>query len=340
MVAMDLSSWHGQRARDPRRLVLGSAQWGMPYGIANRVGPPDDASLEAMLMRARDAGVRSIDTARAYGESEVRVGAMLQTVPTPEGWRVVTKLAPDAHQAGLGIGETLERVAISLSESRVALRQDTLPVVLLHRFAHRHACGGKLWRTLLAERDNGRIGCLGVSASTPEEAWAALEDPDIEALQVATSLLDLRLVRQGFFESARERGRTIYVRSLFLQGVAHLEPSTLPSFLAPLADPMRLIARTAREMGITTRALYLGFAREFLSGTQAVVGCETESQLGELIADWCEVEIDLARLAPLVEALPTQPDEFVDPARWPLREEAPESTRNQTGRASVATLPS
>ena len=54
-----------------------------------------------------------------------------------------------------------------------ALGRDVLPAVLLHRFAHRHACGGKLWRTLLAERDAGRIGQLGVSAATPEEAGSA-----------------------------------------------------------------------------------------------------------------------------------------------------------------------
>jgi len=88
-VAMDHSTWQETRMRDPRRLTLGSAQWGMPYGIANR-----------------------------------------------------------------------------------------------------HACGGRLWRTLLAEREAGRIDALGISAATPEEAWAALADPNIEVLQVASSLLD------------------------------------------------------------------------------------------------------------------------------------------------------
>ena len=30
------------------RFVLGSAQWGMPYGIANANGPPDDAELRTL----------------------------------------------------------------------------------------------------------------------------------------------------------------------------------------------------------------------------------------------------------------------------------------------------
>src|SRR5690606_21493334 len=69
VVELSLSSWQGTRARDPRRLTLGSAQWGMPYGIANRTGPPSRDELAELLRVARDAGIRAIDTARAYGES-------------------------------------------------------------------------------------------------------------------------------------------------------------------------------------------------------------------------------------------------------------------------------
>ena len=337
MVAMDLTTWQGMRARDPRRLVLGSAQWGMPYGVANHQGPPDAEELVRMLTRAREAGVRTLDTARAYGDAEARIGGTLAEVPSSEGWRVITKLAPDAHEAGLGIAECLERTAESLADSRHALRQDALPAVLLHRFAHRHACGGKLWRTLLAERDAGRIGALGVSAATPEEAWAALDDPDVEVLQVASSLLDLRLLRQGFFPRARELGRTIYVRSVFLQGVAHLDPATLPAFLAPLRAPIEQIHRTADELGVSPRALYLGFAREFLPGALPVVGCEREHQLEELLGDWSDDRIDVASLAPLVEALPTHEAALVDPSQWPTN--SPKTASNQTAPGSIARLP-
>jgi aryl-alcohol dehydrogenase-like predicted oxidoreductase len=252
----------------------------MPYGIANRSGQPATAEVAAMLARAHAVGIHTIDTARAYGESEALIGAL---APPDSGWRVVTKLAPDvlgdepadgaAGDSPLGLGEVLERVAASLEASRRALDRDVLPVLLLHRFAHRHACGGRVWRYLLAEREAGRIGALGVSAATPEQAWAALEDPDIEALQVATSLLDLRLHRQGFFARARELGRTVYVRSVFLQGLGHLEPNALPAALAALAGAMEAIRQTAREMSVPARALYLAFVRE-LPGVHPVVGCE------------------------------------------------------------------
>lgn len=319
-----LSTWQGTRTRDPRRLTLGSAQWGMAYGIANRTGPPNVGELDRLLALARDAGIRSIDTARAYGESEARVGRALAG---HDDWRVVTKLAPDVEAPGLEVGESLERVAASLAKSRAALGLETLPVVLLHRHAHRHAFGGKLWRTLRAEREAGRIGALGVSAANPEEAWAALDDPEIECLQVATSLLDLRLHRQGFFPRAREAGRTVYVRSVYLQGVAHLGSARLPGFLAPLAAPMRAIEAFAGELGVEPRAVYLAFVRE-LPGVHPVLGCETAAQLAQLLRDWEDETIDGALLSGLVDQLPTAEAALVDPSLWPRREaNGPESPR-------------
>ena len=182
MVTMDLSTWQDMRVRDPRRLSLGGAQWGMPYGIANRSGPPGDAELQAMLARAHAAGVRAIDTARAYGESETRIGRALEA---PHDWRIVTKLAPDVHEPGLDIATTLERAHASLEASRTALGLDVLPVFLLHRFAHRHACGGRLWRMLLAERDDHdapvgslvRVGLSGIQNATDVGRGDQLESP-------------------------------------------------------------------------------------------------------------------------------------------------------------------
>lgn len=335
MVTMDLSTWQGMRSRDPRRLTLGSANWGRPSGGTHRDGEPSVTELDALLARARAAGVRTIDTARAYGQSETRIG---RATRAEQGWRVITRLDPEVHHEGLDIAETLDRVCASLEVSRGALETDVLPVLMLPRFAHRHACGGRLWRELLAERDAGRIGSLGVCAATPEEAWAALEDPDIEILQVASSLLDLRLHRQGFFPRARELGRTIHVRSIFLEGVASREPQALPPSLVDLVAPMQRIQACAARLGVATQALFLAFARE-LPGAHPILGCQTDAQLETLLADWSSDTIDAATITVLIDSLPTLEADAVDPSRWISAEIGRAAPANQTGAASVATIP-
>ena len=67
----------------------------------------------------------------------------------------------------------------------------------------------------------------------------------------------------------------------------------LPSFLSELGDPIRRIRATARALGVSTRSLYLAFARDCLPGTLPVIGCETNAQLEEVLDDWTAAELDV-----------------------------------------------
>ena len=73
------------------RLVLGTAQLGMPYGAANRTGMLSDNEAVAILHAAVDAGVTCVDTARGYGESERRIGLAFRGLKGAPA--VVTKVA-------------------------------------------------------------------------------------------------------------------------------------------------------------------------------------------------------------------------------------------------------
>ena len=74
------------------RLVLGTAQLGMPYGIANRSGQPDASQGRAIIEAAWEVGIRTFDTARAYGESEMVLGRTLAEMKVSQQARIVTKI--------------------------------------------------------------------------------------------------------------------------------------------------------------------------------------------------------------------------------------------------------
>ena len=60
-------------------MSIGTVQLGMNYGIANEGGQPSQEKSFAMLRTAFENGVASLDTARAYGNSEEVIGAFLKT---------------------------------------------------------------------------------------------------------------------------------------------------------------------------------------------------------------------------------------------------------------------
>ena len=69
------------------RLALGTVQFGLPYGIANQAGQVSRQDVSAMLQLAVSNGIDTLDTAIAYGESEVALGQA-----GTQGFNVVTKL--------------------------------------------------------------------------------------------------------------------------------------------------------------------------------------------------------------------------------------------------------
>jgi len=294
------------------RLVLGSVQWGLPYGVANRAGVPSDAELDTLLNAARGAGLDTLDTARAYGDAEERIGARLAGGTT---WRVVTKLSTDAAPPGAGADEVRARVRASVQASLGALGLTRLDTLLLHRPEHRTAADGAAWDELRRLRDQGLVGALGVSAVEPDDAFQALVDPDVQALQVAASLLDQRLARAGFFQAAA--GREVFVRSVYVQGLAFLAPDELPAGLAPLAATLAELDREAAGLGLARWQLFLAHARDVLPG-RPVLGFEAASQLRQALAAWLALPTLGEGLTRLVAALPDLPPELIQPSRWRL----------------------
>lgn len=295
---------------EAHRLALGSAQWGLSYGIANRNGVPTGDAVEAIARTAAAAGVDTIDTAHAYGGAEAVIGAL------GGHWRVVTKLAPDVSGPNVAPADARDRARRSLEASRQRLRRDRLDAVLLHRGEHRWQSGGAAWSLLVEERDAGRIARIGCSVVDVADAPALLTDPDCEILQVPASLLDRRLAGEGFFEHAAAAGREVFVRSVYLQGVAHLDPKALPQYLMPLQPVLQELDQASRSAGAARWEMFLAWARERTSGARIIVGSETADQVRANLGAW--ERLDLAGAVRRVEdRLPELPDTVLDPWRWP-----------------------
>jgi aryl-alcohol dehydrogenase-like predicted oxidoreductase len=68
--------------------ALGTAQFGMDYGITNKSGKTKKKDVRIILEKARNAEVDMLDTAITYGESEKCLGQI-----GVDNFKVVTKLS-------------------------------------------------------------------------------------------------------------------------------------------------------------------------------------------------------------------------------------------------------
>ena len=119
---------------------------------------------------------------------------------------------------------------------------------------------------------------------------------------------------------ARRARKRVFVRSVFLQGVAHLSPDDLPPGLAGLAPALRASAREVAAWHGPARldvaAACLLFARDRLD-VPVLVGCERPAQLRANLALWSRALVAAPRLDALAGAVGTPDPALLDPSRWP-----------------------
>lgn len=262
-------------------LSLGTAQLGMPYGRANALGQPSPVDAERIIRVGIDHGITEIDTARAYGVSEQRIGRALRSDLQGRA-RVITKLDPLAFLSDKASGAIVEQaVDASVFRSCRELGQQRLDVLMLHRWAHRYQYGGAVWNRLLELGNDGVILKLGASVSNPDEAIEALKDKDVKHVQLPCNILDWRWEQPEFLAAVAARPDiTIHVRSAFLQGVLLAPAEVWPEGLVDAAVYVNQLDQLTRDLGRASRA---DLCLAYLAGTEWVtsilVGVETELQL-------------------------------------------------------------
>lgn len=286
-----------------QRLALGTAQFGLAYGLNNQAGQPSTAAVAQVLAAAQAAGLTLLDTAAAYGNSEARLGEL---AGDNAAFSLITKLAagPPAQ------------VAQHLAESLARLRRPQLYGALFHAFGPLQAAPDA-WQALQAARAAGQVARIGVSLYHPHEAaWLLAEGWDVDLVQVPYNVLDQRFA--AVLPQLAAQGVEVHVRSAFLQGLLLRDPATLPVFFQPLAPKIKLLRHLANEAGVPLPALLLLFAAYAPGVARAVVGVDSVANLHENLAA-AAYQAAAESLRPALAALAEPTDTFILPYTWPPR---------------------
>jgi aryl-alcohol dehydrogenase-like predicted oxidoreductase len=291
------------------RLMLGTVQFGMPYGIANRAGQPSYETACDILRCAYGGGVRCLDTAAEYGASQEVIGRALRELGIADTVTVATKVRHVGATAPQDVERTIEE---SVGNSLRALGLEVLPICLFHGeqdFAHVAA--------LLRLKERGLIRHIGSSVMTTDAATAILRSGLADAVQLPVNLLDQSFVRRGVIAEAQQRGVAIFARSVYLQGLLVMPEQEIPPHLADVL-PVRLrLDALASNAGMSLAEMALRYALSLDGVTCALVGVETVEQMRANLAMWAKGPLEPALMRAIDETVPDLPYELVTPHYWP-----------------------
>jgi aryl-alcohol dehydrogenase-like predicted oxidoreductase len=292
-----------------QKIGLGTVQWGMPYGIANRTGQTSRAAIAEMLGIARAHGVTLLDTAHVYGDAEHELG---QCGAVSAGFDVVTKTVPLKKRTITR--DDVTRVGIAFESSLARLKTNHVHALLVHAAGDLLATGADhLWTALQDYRVRLCVTKIGVSVYRPDELRAIMQRYPIDVVQLPYNLYDDRFAREGCFAELKARGIEIHARSAFLQGVLLLPSEELPPYFAAIRDQQARLHGELRALGLTPLEAALGHCLREPAIDRVIVGCETRDQLMQILNAASSVNDSHA-----LRGYAVQDTELLDPAHWPV----------------------
>jgi aryl-alcohol dehydrogenase-like predicted oxidoreductase len=287
------------------RIALGTAQFGMTYGISNTIGQVPVDEVTKILQYANEKGIDTLDTASVYGNSENILGLV-----GVEDWKVISKIPALPPKVSNIYKWIMDQIECSLERANIK----SLDAVLLHKPADMLGSNYQDYQRALKDAKSSHlVGAIGYSIYAPQEltSLCSLLWPDI--VQAPFNIFDRRIKKSGWLDKLNQRGTRIHVRSVFLQGLLVMPKVNRPSWFLPWENLLNRWDQTCLNSGLSPATLALSFAINEPGIEKVVLGVENTDQLTQLL------EIKIHQLESDIDELACEDADLIEPFRWKFK---------------------
>lgn len=285
------------------KLIIGTVQFGLNYGINNSIGQVSESEVFDILNYCKKSKISTLDTAAAYGNSEERIGKYLESFKEEKDFRIITKF-------NIKNGLT---VLDSLNQSLARLKVNCVDTIMFHNFSDFENTQKTELNNLL-ELKGEKFLNLGISLYTNEEINDVCDLGLFSVIQLPFNALDNHNFRGNVLTKLKDRGIETHTRSVFLQGLFFMDHNNLPQKLKPLEKYLRKLDELAKEYCLTKESLALQYAnrKDYIDGV--LVGVDTLDQLkNNVISIKREIPIEVFNE---VDKIKVDEVELLNPAKW------------------------
>lgn len=250
-------------------LSLGTVQFGLDYGVANKGGKPNPSDVNSIIDYLYKNEINIFDTAQSYGNAEIVLG---KTLEKKEKKYIISKLSST---------DFLVREKIETSLKNLKIKK--LFGLLLH--------DTKIFDNWSKEEDNyvknlknhDLITYFGTSIYSNAEFDLSLNNDSVDIIQVPFSLFDQRAIRYNWFEKAKQKNKLLIVRSIYLQGLLLMDIDNVPFKLSAAKKYINILDEFCVKNKLSRQELIIGYVKKRTTGAIKLFGCENIKQAKENI---------------------------------------------------------
>jgi uncharacterized protein len=282
------------------KIILGTVQFGLNYGINNHFGRPNDNQLHAILFEALDRGIQILDSAEAYGDALERIGNFHRS--SHKKFELISKFSSTL----LGALETHIKKQCEIAGI------DSFYGYLFHSFSD-YLTNKKKLGSLTKLKAEGLLRYIGVSVYTNEELSLVIDDPYISIVQLPYNLLDNFHQRGELMKKAKEKGKILHVRSVFLQGLFFKDNQDIQPIFNNLLPHLTELKRISLANGVNIGSLALNYAlcNNMIDGV--LIGVDSVKQL---IDNFLAIQPLDEETIEQIDSIKISDIQLLDPRNW------------------------
>ncbi len=252
------------------KLAIGTAQFGLNYGVTNHSGKVKIKEVIKILDRANNSGIYTIDTSANYGNSEEVLGKI-----GVKNCQVITKT--------IMLNDDVNIVVDCFEKSLLRLNINQAEGILIHNFDDiKNKNFDVLLKRLEEFKRDDVVKKIGFSTYTPKQVDFLLENFDFDLIQLPFNVFDNRLIEGGQLKKLKKKGVEIHARSVFLQGIL-LEFSNISSYFLSWQKEFQDYQLIVKESEMSLLEYALNFVLHIQEIDKVLVGVNSELQLNEII---------------------------------------------------------
>lgn len=281
------------------KIILGTAQFGFKYGINNNAKKIKQKNIDQILNYCKKIGIKYLDTAQGYGNSEKRIGQAHKNLSYK--FKIMSKFKINNN--------------LNLDMTNKNLNIKKLHLALVHNpeivFSQKEKYKKFNKILLMAKKyaDN-----IGISLNYPHELEILKNYKEFSHVQIPFNIMDTRW--NEIF--SRKNNINVIVRSIFLQGLLITKkqncPKNLKNEFLKVQKNLEEIKNKLKRYDI--KDLLISYVRSFSSITNIIIGIEEPYQIQQFPFYFSRKILSKSELSYIKKKLPKVSKKFINPTLW------------------------
>ena len=289
------------------KLILGTVQFGLHYGINNTIGRLSEDQVFELLETAYELGIRTLDTAEAYGNAHSIISNFHKQ--SEKRFNIISKYSSSNIEYP---DDLISRIQVHCLNFNV----NYLEGYMFHSFKDFRININKDPKVLDKIKCSGLVQKIGVSVYSNGEIEELLNYKDIGLIQLPFNLFDNEYQRKDILEKAKKRNIEIHTRSAFLQGLFFKDVNTLNNKLLPLKKDLNNLSLLSKNSDIALADLALNYPLNKSYIDKILIGVDSLEQLKNNIKA-TENEFDKS-IYEKIDCIQIKNTKLLNPSNWKI----------------------